>query len=182
MKIALFSAALTLAALTAAPAHAQEKADKIGYVDLQRIINESKQGKESKELLTKEGEYKGRKLREGDENLKKKLQELDAQRAVLSPDAFQKRQEELMQERDKFTEQVQSYQLDLRKKEQELTQDIIEDVQALVKEMAQKEGFSLILEKSEAGILYAPEKFDLTERVLQSYDSKKAAVDTKKKK
>lgn len=181
MKKALFSAVFTLLAFAAMPAFAQDKADKIGYIDLQRIINESKQGKESKELLTKEGEYKGRKLREGDEALKKKFSELDAQRTVLSPDAFQKRQQELMAERDKFTEQVQSYQLDLRKKEQELTQDIVDDVQGLVKDMAQKEGFTLILEKTESGIFYAPEKFDLTERVLQLYDAKKSAADAKKK-
>ena len=106
---------------------------------------------------------------------------MEKQRTALSPEAFAKRQEEVMGERDKFRDQVETFQNDLRKKEQEYTQDILEDVQAVIKEMAEKEGFALVLEKTEAGVLFAPEKFDLTERALQAYDAKKAAAATKKK-
>jgi outer membrane protein len=121
-------------------------------------------------------------LKDGEEALKKKFADLDKQRAVLSPEAFSKRQEEVLAERDKFREQVDTFQGDLRKKEQEYTQDILEEVQAIIKDMAEKEGFALVLEKSEAGVLYAPEKFDLTERALQAYDAKKAAGAAAKKK
>jgi outer membrane protein len=164
-------------------ANAQEKGgDKIGYVDFQRIINDSKRGKDAKELLTKEGEFKSKKLRESEESLKKKFQELDAQRSVLSPEAFQKRQEELLVERDKFSEMVQTFQMDIRRKEQELTQDILDDVQKIISDLATKEGFSLVLEKTESGILYAPAKYNLTDRVLQLYDAQKPAAAAPKKK
>lgn len=168
----------------ALPLPAAYAEDKIGYLDFQRIINDSKRGKDAKELLQKEGEYKSRKLHENEDSLKKKFQELDAQRAVLSAEAFQKRQEELLADREKFSDMVQSFQLDIRKREQELTQDILDDVQKLVKELAEKEGFSLVLEKTESGIMYAPAKYDLTERVLQVYDAKKtpAPAEDKKKK
>ena len=42
----------------------------------------------------------------------------------------------------------------------------------MIKEMGQKEGYTLILEKSENSLLFADEKIDLTEAVIKAYDAK----------
>ena len=182
MKFGIGLVALAVSAVLAGVSFAaDEKPVKIGIIDLQKIILESKRGKEAKDLLTKESDYRGRKLKDTDEGLKKKFSDLDKQRTVLSREAFQKKQEELFAERDRFSESVQTIQTDLRKKEQDLTQDIIDDVQAVVKEIAEKEGFSLVLEKG-AGVMYAPDKFDITSRVLQQYDTQKGSPAGEKKK
>jgi outer membrane protein len=167
-----FALALWVLAL-ALPLPAARADDKIGIVDFQHIIDESKAGKAAKSKLQTLRDAEGTRMRNKEESLMKKLQELDAQRAVLSSEAFQKRQAELARDRDQFQEDLQKAQGDLRETEQSLMKGILDDVQGIVKELAEKESFTLVLEKG-AGILYALPKYDLTDRVLSLYDGKTA--------
>jgi outer membrane protein len=144
---------------------------KIGYVDFQRILDQSKRGQQAKEMLAKEHEFRANRLKRTEESLMTRLGEFENKRTVLSPEAFQREQTSLLSEREQFGRQVQEFQERLFQKEQELTQDIFEDMQAMLKDLAEKEGFALILEKQQSGLLYAPAKYDLTHRVLQLLDA-----------
>jgi Skp family chaperone for outer membrane proteins len=44
----------------------------------------------------------------------------------------------------------------------------------------EEEGYTVILEKNEAGIIYAPEKLNLTEKVIKKYGETAKSSDTKK--
>ena len=152
---------------------------KVGYVDFQQILNESARGQEAKALLSKERDYRSRQLRERDEQLKTRMGELEQRRAVLSPEAFQKEQQELMMQQQQFSQMLQETQGNLMRKEQELTADILDDVQRVIDEIARKEGYDLILERNEAGVMFAPAEHDVTSKVLRLYNNRHAG-DNKK--
>jgi outer membrane protein len=41
----------------------------------------------------------------------------------------------------------------------------------IVREMGKKEGFLIIFEMREAGVLYSPDTIDITDRLIQSYNT-----------
>ena len=61
---------------------------------------------------------------------------------------------------------------------------IRKDVDKLVKELGKKEGFLLILERKEAGVIYMPSTIDITDKVIKQYNvvwvKQKKGDDTKK--
>jgi outer membrane protein len=156
--------------VSAVPAAAQNV--KIGYVDFQLILNESKRGQEAKDLLAKERDFRAGKLRESEDAFKKKLTDLEKKRTALSIEAFQKEQELLLQEREDLARRIQTFQQNLYEKEQELTKEIFDDVEAIIKQIAEKEGFTVVLEKQQGGIVFAIPNIDLTQKALQMYNGR----------
>ncbi|HET8934341.1 MAG TPA: OmpH family outer membrane protein, partial [Polyangiales bacterium] len=56
-------------------------------------------------------------------------------------------------------------------KEGELTKDIIERMQRIMRRVGQTEGYTLIMERNESGVLYVPSNYDLTDLLIQRYNS-----------
>ena len=54
----------------------------------------------------------------------------------------------------------------------ELTQKILKDIEGILKNIGDSEGYSIIFEKTEAGIVYGGSGVDVTNKVIQAYDSK----------
>ena len=44
----------------------------------------------------------------------------------------------------------------------------------IVQEIGKKEGYLLIIEKSNAGVIYNPESIDITDKVITAYNKKSA--------
>ena len=63
------------------------------------------------------------------------------------------------------------FQRELAAKEGELTKPILERMQRIMRRMGQTEGYTLILERSEAGVVYIPSTYDLTDVLIQRYNA-----------
>ena len=63
-------------------------------------------------------------------------------------------------------------QAELQKKDQELTGQIIDGLQQVIKQIAESENYTLVLEASSSGVLYHANTIDLTEQVLATYNSR----------
>ena len=168
--------ALTLAsALTASfGSTAVVRADppvKIAVVDMQRALHETEDGRKAKANLKKVFDERQKTLDKQQNDLKSMKDSLDKQHDVLSPAVLTKKQEELQKA---FTELQQTYmefQRELAAKEGELTKDIIERMQRIMRRVGQTEGYTLIMERNESGVLYVPSNYDLTDLLIQRYNS-----------
>ena len=69
-----------------------------------------------------------------------------------------------LQEKGAKTEQ------ELRMKEQELTQPIIQKLRTIIAETAKSKGYQVILEKNENTVLFSQEKDDLTSEVIEKFN------------
>lgn len=152
-------------------AHAQQM--KIGLVDFQRALNEVEEGKRAKASLKAEFEAKQKALNAQQEELKKLQESLETQRAALSAQAMQQKQAEM---RDKFLK-LQKTLADARQqmaqREAETTQNILNRLRTTVQKIGSQGGYTLIFEKSQDAVLYAPNATDLTSQVINSYNSGK---------
>lgn len=163
--------ALLTILLFAAPALAVE--NKIGYVDLQKALNTSEAGKAAKERISKKvKEYEGT-IDTRQKEIKKLKEELEKQAMLLSEDARGVKERDYQQKVKEFQRFTKDIQEELQQKDNDFTKQILEELFKVIKEVGEKEGYTLILEQSESSILYADEKVNLTDKVIKAFDAKK---------
>jgi len=138
---------------------------RIGYVDLQRTLNETVAGKKAKKKLETDKKTKQRELDKKQEALQKFAAELDKQRVVLKPDVLRQRERELQERYVKLQEIYLKLQQDLAKQEAMLVQEIFGKASPIIKKIAQSKGFAMVLEKNESAVLWADGSLDITSEV-----------------
>ena len=166
IALALF----TVAGVFSSRAHADPPI-KIAVVDMQRALHETEDGRKAKAALKKLFEDRQKTLDKQQNDLKSLKESLDKQANVLTQPVLQKKQEELQKA---FTELQQTYmefQRELGGKEGELTKDIIERMQRIMRRVGQTEGYTLVLERNESGVVYVPSNYDLTDLLIQRYNA-----------
>ncbi len=143
---------------------------KIGFVDLQKALNFSLAGKAAKGNIAKKvKEYEG--TIEGKKGELKKLKdELEKQAVLLSEQARAEKERDYQQKLKDFQRFTKDIQEELQRSDADYTRQILEKILKVIGEMGQKEGYTVILEKSESSLLYADDKIDLTEAVIKAYD------------
>ncbi len=141
---------------------------KIGFVDLQRALNESKFGKKTKTEL----EDLVRKRRAAIEEMAKKKdalkEELDRQATTLSDEALRQRVDELERQERELERLVADTNEELQKLQREKEIVIIKELDDIISGIGKKEGYIVILPSDV--ILYSEDDADLTDRVIKEYD------------
>lgn len=146
---------------------------KIGYVDMQKAIQETAAGKKAKKELEDEFNKKKKDLEKKEAEIKKKHEDFEKRSMAMNEDARGKAQAEIRGEMGKYQENAAKAQMEIQKKERDLTQPIVTKLRSLLEEIAKKEDFTVILEKSENSVMWAKKDIDLTERLIKAYDGKK---------
>jgi outer membrane protein len=150
-------------------AHAAEI--KIGYVDMQRALNESEAGKQAKVVM--ESEYQ--KFQTEIARRQKELQDaqltLQRQGLMLSENARKEKEREYQNKVKEFKRWGEDRQTELKQKEMELTKTTLEGLAATVRKLGEEQKFTVILEKNEAILLYGAKSINLTDRIIQIFNS-----------
>ena len=105
-------------------------------------------------------------------DLEKMQAEFEKQVAVLSEDAKRDRAMEIQRRMGEAQGRLVGYQKELSEREREATRAIIEKMEGLVREIADAEGFTIVLEKTYAGIIVAPASLDLTNELIRKYNGR----------
>ena len=166
MRRTLFAASLLAVSASAFAARAQ----KIGYVDVQRAIQETEEGKAARTRLKGEFEQRRAQIDKKSQDLEKMQQEYDKQQAVLSDDAKKKKQEEFQKLLVDTRKSASELQEDLAGKEQQAMQSILQKLNAVVAEIAERESINFVMDK--ASLLYAPQAADITNEVVRRYNDR----------
>jgi outer membrane protein len=144
---------------------------KIGFVDMQRALNECDEGKEAKGVM--QGEYQ--KFQDEIAQRRKDLQALketlQSQGVMLSEKGRKEKERKYQNKLKEFKRWGEDRQGELKRKEMEITNATLKGLAAVVKKLGEEEQFSLILERNEAIILYGSKAIDLTDRVIQIFNS-----------
>lgn len=174
MRKALVLGALGLSLVIFAMVRADAAAPpaaKIGYIDLQKTLNETKQGKKAKSRLEAQKKKKQAEVDKKQEELKKYAEELDKQRVVLKPEVLRQREKELQDKYIELQNLFMQFQQELAKMEAELTREIFNAAAKHIETIAKRDGFTMILEKSESAVLWGVPEVDITDEVNKKMDS-----------
>jgi outer membrane protein len=167
-RITVVLAALLLTVSQPKTAAAQTK---IGVVDMQRALAETEDGHKAKDTLKKLFEQRQKTLDKQQEDLKTLKESVEKQRDVLSRDVLAKKLEEYQKAFGELQTTYMEFQRELAAKEGELTKPIMERMQRIMRRIGQTDGYSLILERAEAGVVYIPSSYDLTDVLIQRYNT-----------
>jgi outer membrane protein len=144
---------------------------KIGVVDMQRALMETEDGRKAKENLKKLFEQRQKTLDKQQTDLKTLKEGVEKQRDVLSREVLAKKLEEYQKAFGELQNTYMEFQRELQAKEGELTKPILERMQRVMRRIGQTDGYALILERGEAGVVYVPSTYDLTDVLIQRYNA-----------
>ena len=145
---------------------------KIGYVDAQKILDNTKAGKKSKESM--EEFIKSRqKIIDLDEAEIKQLQDdLMRQAAVLSPDARREKEESLQRKVVEYQRRAGEMNKEVQTKKKEVLDKFNAELEGVVKKVAERGGYSFVIDRNAEGgvLLYGKESFNLTDEVVKEFE------------
>lgn len=156
--------------LLAAPALAQDV--KVGFVDLQKALNLSQSGQAAKEQIKQKVESYDAQVKAKQEELQKLKESLEKQAMLLSEEARGNKEREYQQKVKDYQRYAKDIQEELQQADADFTRKILEQLFEVVQDIGKKEGYTMILEKTESAMLYGDSSIDLTDKVIQAFDQK----------
>jgi outer membrane protein len=156
-----------LASFIAIGANAQQK---LGFVDLQRALVEVEEGRAAQARLRTFGENTQKEIEKDQEALKKEKDQFDKQSATMTETARRQKAGEFEKKMLDFNAKVQKFQGDMETRQRNEIDLIVSKMDPLVQSIAQREGFTMIFDKSRAGLVFAPAHLDLTNELIRMYN------------
>ncbi|NPA49339.1 MAG: OmpH family outer membrane protein [Thermodesulfobacteria bacterium] len=144
---------------------------KIAVIDLQAVVRKSEAGQEALKKLQAKFEVLRQHLKAKEEELRKFKEELEKKAPLLSPDIRQQKEREYQKMLREYQAQREDAQFEMKQAEEKALQPIMKDLEKIVKEMAQKEGYDLILEKRMPGVYWTSERIEITDHVVKLYNN-----------
>ena len=157
--------------LSSSVAYAQTT--KIGFVDLQRILRESKRAlkeqdafNKQKDVMDKEVIKKEEELRALKESFEKKITS-----GMLSEQARRDMEKEYQQKVRDYEYLKRDKGIEAQKLYQEMTIKVLKSINTVVNKLGEEGNYTLIVEAS--AVAYAPDALDITDQVIKAFDAAK---------
>lgn len=154
---------------------------KFGYVDLQRALKEIEEGRQAKAKLQSMLEAKQKEIDKEQEGIRKEAEMLEKQSSAMSQETLMAKRTELQRKAAELAQRYQKGQAEMQNTERTELQGIFQKMDPIIKDIAEREGFTMVFEKTDSGIVYAPSSLDLTNELIRLYNDqhKKGAVERK---
>ena len=151
---------------------------KIGVVDFQRVLVTSSEGKKAQTEINQQGKRMETDLKKKGDEIEKMKKQLEREALVLSKEKRDEREREIRIRINDFKILQKRYLQDFKAYEQRLVQQIQKEFSKIVEEIGKNEGYLLIVEKRQGGVLYMPKTLDLTDRLIMEYNARAAQKGT----
>jgi outer membrane protein len=165
MRNRLMVAAALLMLFAAVPARAEVK---LAFVDVQRALNECEAGKTAKAEFRVKVEAAERKLQEEQNEVGNLKDELEKKGMLMKPDQRQNLQDDYLNKAKNFERNYKDSKDDLERRDQEMTGKIIHDLAEVIRDVGEKQGFTMVMEKG--SILWGLPSIDITDQVIRTYN------------
>ena len=144
---------------------------KIGLIDTQRIMLESKAAKQARNVFLKDLQKKRQVLKSKMEDVLAMEKKLKREAKDLSQAARKEIQETLAKEIKDLRRLRADLEEELKKKDLELTRKLLVEIREIVGDFSKERGYTVILEKK--SVVAADETIDITEKIIGLYDALK---------
>lgn len=150
---------------------AQSADIKIGFVDLQRIIDSSEGGKRAQVEIKKRADELNLQAKKMKEELQVMKENYDKQADVLTEDARIEKLETIRKLELEYNRFMKDSREEIGKAEQWALKQLLEDIGKLVVEYGRENGYTLIVEAGT--ILYGADSINLTDEIIKLYNLRK---------
>ena len=149
---------------------------KVAYVVLQRIANESADGRVATTRIQALQQKKAAELNDKNKQLTTAQQKLEKEGSVMSPAAaadLQKTVEKLTLEVQRFTQDAQA---EVQELQQTLQQEFQQRLEPVLAQVAADMGLQFVFNGPDAGLVWADSALDISAEVIKKLDSAKPAA------
>jgi outer membrane protein len=167
-RLALFVTICVIVAMSV-PALAAEV--RVGVIDLIRVIDLSEPGKKAKAELQAKLAAAEAAVKEKQEEILRLKDEIERQAPMLSATALAEKKRQYEDELLELQRMAEDYDYQLQNQYYELTAIIFTQLSEVIEEIGQSGGYTLILEKSGASVIYFPESIDITDEVIRELNN-----------
>ena len=167
LLLVALSSLILMSSMMSSIAYAQAK---VGYVDLRRVVTDSRKGKAAFAAVESQFGPRGKTLENKRKSLEAMAQDFIKNAAVMNEASRKQKAEQIDRMKKDFTRSLEDFQYELKKKDFELSQSILEDIEGILKSIGQSGGFTVILESS--ALVYGSPAADITDQVIKAYDAK----------
>ena len=150
-------------------AEARAAETKIGYVDMQRALNESEAGKEAKVVMETEYKTIQTEIAQRGRELQTLQETLQRQGMMLSEKGRKEKEREYQNRLKEYKRWREDRLSGFKQKERDFTKATLRGLAAVVTKLGEDEKFTVILERGQA--LYISGTTDLTDRVINIFNS-----------
>ena len=163
----LLTAVLTVFALPLS-SYAAKGEGKIAVFDMKEIISKSKAGLSARKTLEKGLNERRNRLVAEENDLREKWNKLSEDKSL---DYAEKKKKErgLSKELKELRRLKTDLEEEIKDMDEELTVELLKDVMKIIKDIGDKEGYSVVFQKS-ANMVYVDASVDITDEILKRYD------------
>lgn len=155
---------MLVAAVAAAACSASAAETKIGFVNGQRVVNESPQATKAKKKIEKEFEKRDQELQRLAKQLQATQESLEKNSLTMAESERRNKERELGDMNREFQRKQREFREDLNIRQNEEMSAIFERVNKVIKQIAEAEKFDLIVQEA----VYFSPRIDITEKVIKA--------------
>src|SRR2546426_11828493 len=124
----------------------------IGVVEPQKVLDGTTAGKQVKDSLANYVNTRQRLIESEEQDIKAMEEDLVKQGTALSPEAKQEKEEVIRRKLVTYQRHVRELEGEVQTKKRELLSDFTKKVEQVVREIAEQEKITLVMEKGDAGL------------------------------
>ena len=156
-----------LLALAVTPALAELK---LGFVNGQRVVNESPQAKRAKQKLEKEFEKRDQELQQLSKRLQSMQESLEKNGVTMAESERRNKERDFNELNRDFQRKQREFREDLNLRQNEEMAALFERANKVIKQIAEAEKFDLIVQEA----VYFSPRIDVTDKVIKALSSEAA--------
>lgn len=143
----------------------------VGYVDMQRVLDESATGKKIQEQLREQFEPTAKELAEKEQEIVQMQEALKRESALMSSSQLEKKEAELKAKIEAYQQRAAMAQQELGKAQQKRAPEVVEPARKAVDSVAEKKGLSMVMDPRATGLIYWDRSLDITDSVIKAMDA-----------
>jgi len=140
-------------------------AEETYFIDMNKILNQSKAGKEAQGFLKKKIITRNKKLKEEGELLKKEEIDLIAKKKTLSKDEYKKKLNQLREKNVKFQRKRASFTTAITTQRAEARNSLLKALDPILGKYMSENNIQIVIDKKY--VIMANSKIDLTDKILE---------------
>ena len=173
-RITLPLVATGILLLASLPAAQAAEAFKMGVVDPQAVLEKSKAGKKALDGLKEYVSTRQKLLSRDEEELRNTEKALKEQLAKMSDAEKKEKETHFRAKIQDYQKRAQEFNQELQGKQKELVDDYMKKIGAATQTVAEKGGFSIVVDKGSEQtvkiVIYNKDTIDLTDQVIKEFD------------
>jgi outer membrane protein len=166
MSSRVFAAVLALAAGSSLAAEF-----KAAYVDIQRAVQEVDEGKAAKARLQAMADQKQKDFEKEQNALKAEVEAYQKQKPMMDDKVAAAKETDLQKKTYEFAQKAERLRQELSESERKELATIFPKLEQLLGQIAQREGLTMVFDRSSSGLAWAPQSLDLTNELIRMYNA-----------